>query len=216
MTAIRDRIISLVGQGVSQALVAEATGVTPSYVSQLLQQPDVSAEVAAIRAESLEGDIAQDKAIDSAETAALKLLAQKMVFAKPGELAGIFGTLNKARRRALIPETADTAGVGALNVTIVLPKQAAISLTMNSESQVIEVDGRTLAPLPSRELPKLAARMATEAGTRMVELPQAVQPQPHELAVRERMTSADAARAAQLLKASQEMTVVMNGVEVVI
>lgn len=156
MNSTADRIVSLLGQGYSQATVAAALGVTPSYVSQVAETPEVREEVSRLRVGKLQERVVDDETLETTERRALKLISDKMVFVKsPAEAANIFKILNNAKRKtaANAPEN-DAASIES--VTIVLPKSAAaIHIQLNGNNQVIEVEGRSMAPLPSRALHNL-------------------------------------------------------------
>lgn len=153
-TAIRDKIISYLGQGIQQSLVADAVGVTEGYVSQLLREPGVREEVAAKKAGTLEKDLAKDTLIEDVEMKALEQVKAKLTFAKLGEAANVFKIMNAARKKTVeLPEN-DSAGIQL--VTITMPKAGMVAIQLNTQNQVIEVAGRSMAPLPSRALPMLA------------------------------------------------------------
>jgi hypothetical protein len=67
--------------------------------------------------------------------------------------------LNSAKKHA-VPDNARPGELGAQMVTLVLPKAAAVQILMNSSNQVTEVNGRSMATLPSRALPALSAERA--------------------------------------------------------
>jgi hypothetical protein len=73
------------------------------------------------------------------------------------DAARIFSTLNSAKRK-LVTNPAD-AGAGVNTVTLIFPKSVesggTINIQLNSNNQVVEVEGRSMAPLPSRALATL-------------------------------------------------------------
>lgn len=155
-SAIRDKLISLLAAGVPPSAAASAAGVEPSYVSQLLETEDFREALLVASSARLEEAIAHDKTVESLESKTLRAIEQKLPFVRSAmEAAKIFQILNNSKKRALTDRDANAGGGNVQLVTIVLPKAAAVNLRLNSQQQVIEVEGRTMAPLPSRELPKL-------------------------------------------------------------
>ena len=164
MAAIRDKVISLAGAGVSQVIIAEACGVTPGYVSQLLEEDSVRQEIAKLRSERVEHAITHDDNIDAAEKKALTRMVQQLPYMKPGETINAFKAVNAAKRARESQVLGDQAPIQADLVTIVLPKAAKIFMQVNSENQAISIDGTTMAPLPSRALPALAESVRAARG----------------------------------------------------
>lgn len=219
-TALRDRIIAYLGQGIQQSIVATSCGVTPSYISQMLELEDVREEVAQLRAKHLDSALEVDSSIERIERAALKQVEQKLPFVKSAvEAAKIFATLNSARKKTAGTDQSSDA-LAAQQVTVTIPRGAAIHFKLNETNQVIEVEGRTMAPLPSKALPALQARLRAPSDVQTVQpiisKPSAapvVTPDSEQLKHRELHAAADIKRASALL---QDMTTYMNGVAVVL
>lgn len=217
MNSTRDRAILLLGQGLGQSTVASTLGVTPSWISQLLAESAVSEEVSRLRSIKVESVLAADDAVETLEAKALKLLGEKMQFARsPMELASIFKTLNGAKRK--MPTVGPDSDSGsAQQITITLPAaiKGSINIQLNAQNQVVDIGGQTMAPLPSRALPELAASLATK------KLPMA-QDVIDKAATQQRLAVADSDRAMDMLdnissgKSSRDVTVLLGGVECVL
>lgn len=150
------QLLALLASGVPAANAAMALGLTELEVATALADPEFSAALAAERGEKLEAAIAHDGKIESVEEKALKVLEQKLPFVRnPLEAARIFQILNSSRKRTATDSGANQQSLGAQSVNIVLPKAAQVLISMNSLNQVIEVQGRSMATLPSRNLPGL-------------------------------------------------------------
>lgn len=185
---LRARILSLLAAGVSQGSTALACGVTDGYVSQLLTEPEFLQALTDSRVEKVETAIAHDSKIEDIEAKALKALGEKVPFVRNAmEAAKIFQILNNAKKRSGPAASESTGGAGAQQVNIVLPRAAQVAIQLNSNNQVVEVAGRSMATLPSRALPSLAA---------------------------ERIAAKDTAQAANILDkiASKEHMTIINGV----
>jgi hypothetical protein len=219
----RDKIINYLGQGIQQSIVATSCGVTPAYVSQLLEIPEVREEIARLKAGQLEAAIAADSSLERIEKSALKMVEQKLPFVRSAvEAAKIFATLNAAKRKATPDKHTDDA-IAAQQVTITLPKASSLHFRINSSNQVIEVEGRAMAPLPSRALPELQKRLSA-AGLEGVGnvftdiVSTSLAPKESLLTAaalthKEQQTAADQKRATSVL---DDLTTFMNGVAVVL
>lgn len=215
-TAVRDKVISYLAAGVSQTVAAEAAGVSDGYVSQLLAVPEVQQELALLKAHRLDGELTLDTEIEKAEKLALEVTIKKLPFVKAGEAAKIFTAMNSARKKALDGGSDKASGQ---QVTLVLPKAAKVMVTINPDNQIIEVDGRSMAPLPSKGLQVLHKSMQFEnklmelGATPGIPLAASKPIPPHVTEVREKMRTADTSRASAVLA---DLTTTLNGVEIVI
>ena len=167
---LADRIKTLLGQGLPGSVVASATGCDPSYISQLMEQEGFKNDVLVARAGKAEAGVARDTNWDKVEDLALeRAVALLPLVSRPSELIRIAGMANAAKRRAT--EFANGSENASPSVTLVLPTGASILFQMNSQAQVVEVDGRSTAPLPTQHLGKMIAerRLARE-GVGVVEV----------------------------------------------
>lgn len=212
-TAVRDQIISLLGSGVSQTVAASAVGVSDGYVSQLLKEEGVLQEIALKRASLVKDAIEMDNSIERAEKRALEKVISMIPMARSlGEVAKTFQILNGARKKSegnILPEAE-----AVQHVTIVLPAAANIMIEMNSQQQIVGVSGKSIAPLPSKLLPKLAERMGVSAGE---SAQQSITPLPaarnHIAEQRARELEIDRERA---LSVYDDIVTVIGGVQVVL
>lgn len=136
--ANRERILKLLGQGVEQEVVATAVGVSPSYISQLLQEPEFAGLVAERRLVNLEAASDRDSKYDELEDSLLsKLRDVSDYMTKPREIAGVLLGLNKAVRRGVRPENSPQVkqNVVVLNFPSVIQQK----FVVNEVNQVIGV-----------------------------------------------------------------------------
>lgn len=213
-SSIRDKIIEMLGHGVSQTVVAEAVGVTDGYVSQLLERQDVREEVAAKKSQKLADHIEVDSGIESAERKALRLIDKKLdsPLVSLSDATKTFAVLNAARKKSELGTMGNNAA-GVDTVTFVLPRAAKILIQVNTDNQIIEVDGKTTAPLPSRALPSLQKQLAIQNAVGELLDAQLAKQLPHVEVVREKARAMDTQRAHQVLA---DITTVIDGVAVVI
>lgn len=209
------KLLSFLAAGVAPSIAASATGCDPSYVSQLLENEQFKEELYKRSAKELEKDIQHDSSIEAVEAKALAAIEQKLPFIRTAaEAAKIFSILNSAKKRAIAPANPVDAG-GLSTVTFVLPRAAlrSIELKMNTQQQVIEVEGRTMAPLPSSQLPAI---LAARAGAIKAATPvPPTLPNPAALAQIEAHKQRDSSAAARLL-AMADHELVIDGVRHVI
>ncbi len=205
MSSVREKIIGYLAAGVSQTLAAEAAGVSDSYVSQLLEQEGVREEIASKKSVKLEGHIEIDDSIELAEKLALKQMVRRLQnpLTTLKEATAAFAVANSARKKADLGANGNNAG-SVDHVVFVLPKAAKIMIQVNSDNQIIEVDGRTTAPLPSKVLPQMQKRL---------ELQKTMELLPHVVDIKEKARVHDQERAANVLR---DITTVIDGVAVVI
>jgi hypothetical protein len=155
---LREKLLGFLAGGVSQSAAALACGVSDGLVSQILEEPEFLAALAARSVAKLETALAHDDSIEAAEAHSLKILKEKLPFVRSAvEAARIFKTLNEAHKRAAPATNQRPESLGAQQVMLVLPKAAAVHIQMNAQNQVIEIAGRSMATLPSRSLPSLSA-----------------------------------------------------------
>lgn len=182
------KILGFLASGVPPSAAASAAGVDPSYVSQLLDNEQFKLQLYEKSAARLQKDVEHDTKIETVEARALAAIEQKLPFVRSAlEAARIFQILNNSKKRALANAAPADSNLGG--VTIVLPRAIAktMELRLNTTQQVIEVEGRTMAPLPSRQLPAV-------------------------LAERNKQKAADAVRAEELLETAAPVHTVINGV----
>lgn len=151
----KDRVVELLGAGVTPVQVASAVGCSESYVSQLLAVPEIEAMVRKLRSERAAEYIEHDDSVQAAEKAALGLVRRNVDngFLKPMEALKHFQVLNAARRKS--DSTGGTAVPTNTIVNFTLPENAAVQFKMTTDRQVIEVDGRSMATLPAAQVAKM-------------------------------------------------------------
>ena len=136
--ASRERALKLLGNGVEQEVVATALGVSPSYISQLLAEPEFASAVAELRLLNLEQASDRDSKYDALEDKLLARLNDTTDYmTKPREVAAVLLGLNKAVRRGVRPENAPQAkqNVVVLNFPTVIQNK----FVVNESNQVIGV-----------------------------------------------------------------------------
>lgn len=172
---LSERIKELLGQGLTTSVVASAVGCDPSYVSQLLDNQEFHNDVLVARATKAEASVRRDTKWNDIEDLALAKAAELLPLVhRPADLVRMAAMANAAKRRAT--EFAGGNESASSTVNIVLPASATVLLQMNSNSQVVDVDGRSTMALPAKHLlEQLEARKLgrEHAGVVTIESPRA-------------------------------------------
>lgn len=143
--ANRERAVKLLGQGIQQEIVATALGVTPSYISQLLAEPEFAAEVSQLRLVNLENASERDGKYDALEDRMLDQLEQAASWmVKPREILSALAVLNKAVRRGVKQEQQPTVVPDV--VVLTLPQVIHQTFILNQSNQVVAVGEKQAAP----------------------------------------------------------------------
>jgi hypothetical protein len=163
---LKDQIRTMLGDGVEASAISRALGCDPSYISQLMADENFAAEVTSQRVLNLTDATSRDRKLSKLEDLAIDKLEQTIQWvSKPMEAARILQIVNGTKRRGAELNGAQAQG-SAPTVILQLPEAARVTFTLNSNSQVVDVDGRSMAPLPSNKLMELAQarkRAAAEA-----------------------------------------------------
>lgn len=163
---MKERIIEMLGQGLSATQVASAVGCDDSYISQLISDEDVSRQIQELRAENFSKYVEQDKFLDDAEARALEKVSSLVGFiSKPAEAVRVFGILNAAKRRTV--DQVNQQQAVAQTVSLDLPAAARVRFTLTHDKQVIEIEGRSMTTMPAKNL---AARLEQRNASRLLDM----------------------------------------------
>lgn len=154
--SLKDQIRTMLGDGVEASAIARALSCDPSYISQLMADEGFAAEVTSQRVLNLTDATNRDRKLSKLEDLAIDKLEQTIQWiSKPMEAARILQIVNGTKRRGAELNGAQAQG-SAPTVILQLPEAARITFTLNQSSQVVDVDGRSMAPLPSNKLAEMA------------------------------------------------------------
>lgn len=152
LSGTQEKIVALLGVGVTPTQVALATGVSDGYISQLIARPEIAAQIAELRTAKAAEHIEHDASLDSDEELARRLVRTNLDrgFLKPMEVLRHFQVLNAARRKSDVSnlQSAPTATI----VNLQLPAQAAVQFQLTVDRQVIEVSGRSMATMGAKQV----------------------------------------------------------------
>jgi hypothetical protein len=160
-----ERVAQLLASGIAAGAVAEAVGCDPSYISQLTARPEFSERIAHHKANRVLANAAKDSKIEDLEQLALNKLERLLPMeSNATRVAKIFQVLNSARKSNDTP-TGQTTGT---TVTLNLPEAATVHFKLTQDNQVIEIEGRSMVPMPSH---KVAAQLRDLKAVRLLDAP---------------------------------------------
>lgn len=152
-----DRALSLLGQGLDPPVVASATGLSVSRISQLLSDIEFAGEVAELRFKTLVAHTERDGRADKIEDKLLDMLDNCLPFMehKPLVILRAYQTLNAAKRRgASAPAHIDKpAEVLQLNMPVTIMQK----FITNINGMVIKAGDQELITVQSSQMDSLLA-----------------------------------------------------------
>lgn len=150
-TATKERALSLLGSGIPPSAVANALGVEPSYITQLMSDNGFADAVAEKKFVALSKHNERDGVIDSIEDGLLKKLQDNLVYMqRPMEILKSFQIINAAKRRGQSAPEALTTKQDAITLTI--PNVVLNKVTVNIHNQVVKVGDKSLLTMPSKQV----------------------------------------------------------------
>lgn len=156
MNINKEHAITLLAQGIPTSQVAAAIGCDDSYISQLKADPEVQREIAERGATQTLADVTFDSTLERAEMLALDKIERNLPFATLGQAMAAFRVLNGARRRKDgIPVAGDNAVT--VNVSLTLPVNAMPRYVTNAQSEIVEVDGKTMISATPKTIDEILA-----------------------------------------------------------
>lgn len=148
---IQAKILTMLGNGLSNAIVATAAGVTEGYISQLLAEESFAMQVTQLRYESLQAHTARDNRYDKMEDALLEKMADLIpLMYRPAEVLRAIQVINAAKRRGASAPENITINNTVVNLSI--PRHQFDRFTKTVDGQVVEVGDKSLVTIQSGTL----------------------------------------------------------------
>jgi len=158
-----ERALQLLGAGVGPEQVAAALGVTTSRISQLLSDPEFSAQVAELRFNNLQKHNVLDSKYDEMEDQLVDKLKDCLMFMhKPGEILNAIRVINAAKRRGVSAPEQITQQNKVIN--LVMPTIITQQFTTNINNQVIKAGTQTLETIQTGNMKEFAAQAQRKLG----------------------------------------------------
>lgn len=160
---MKDRIISYLAAGLKPANISSIVGCSPAYISQLLSDPDFKAQVEAKMLDgSVEPDETLDKKYESLEHGIINNMQAALAGAELPHLTRALEAVNKGqdmRAKRKNPALRDpTQLVQVVQINIPQHAIAAPVMNLNSNSEVVAIDNKPLAPMSAEGIKALFAQ----------------------------------------------------------
>lgn len=172
MSSKLDRIANLLASGMKPALVAKITAVSPSYISQLIADPDFKQaleELKAAKVDSAGSEEEEDKSLkdkfQAAEHKIVDHILDRLDMMGDGHVIAALRTIgdrNDAMRKhsLLTKSTSALAALGGGQATmrmveLTIPACAVPELILGKNSEIISIGGRDITPMPVNTLQSL-------------------------------------------------------------
>jgi hypothetical protein len=163
---VKERIIELAGANVPPGIIASTVGCDPSYVTQVLSEEAAQDRVMELRGERAVELLERDSNIDEIQDLALARIKNLVPMQSDVmKLTRVFQVMNAARKASDHGINPSSQGQGA-TVVLELPADANVHFKLTSDRQVIEVEGRSMVPMPSQQVQK---QLRTLQATRLLE-----------------------------------------------
>lgn len=153
--ASKEQIIALAESGIAHSLIAKRTGVSESYISQVLSEDSIRAKTIQAQLAVLDERTARDAKYDAIEDALLEKTSEIVPnLYKPQDIIKVLMMINKAERRgASSQQLAELANSRQDSVVpLELPERIRTKIIKSHTKEVISVNGRGLITKDSRTL----------------------------------------------------------------
>ena len=148
---IKGKILTMLGNGLSNDIVATAVGVSASYVSQLLSEEAFAMQVTELRFNNLQKHTERDNSYDSIEDQLLDKMRDLLpMMYRPMEVLRAIQVINAAKRRGASAPEQVTINNTVINLN--LPKHQMQRFIQNSQGQVVQAGEQTLLTMNSNAL----------------------------------------------------------------
>jgi transcriptional regulator with XRE-family HTH domain len=155
---LKDKILNFLGAGVSPEKVASAVGVDPSYISQLISDPNFAAEVSDRKLLSLQEATNRDRRLDGLEDKLIdkteKLLESPLAFSRPMESVRALVMINGLKRRGAQGDSHISQNNTVVN--LILPNFITTKFTVDVNNQVVQTGDKTFVTVPSKSVQAMA------------------------------------------------------------
>jgi hypothetical protein len=153
-TSTEDRALKLLGAGVSPEQTAIALGVSPSRISQLVNDPEFSAKVAEKRFESHTKLNDIDERYEDIEIRLQEKLKDMLTWmTNPGQVLAAIRVINGTQRRG--QKSVEAAQEQRQTVSLNMPTMILQNFTLNVNNQVIKAGDQELITVQSHKMKEL-------------------------------------------------------------
>ena len=154
---MRTQIANLILGGATKAQILSATGIPSSQLEDLLADSSFGREIREVKEANREAEI--EKKLQELELQAIKRVESNLELYDAQSLCRVLETVGRSRQMKKQQAAAPTQSPnGMINATIniALPQFLGNSqVLMDSKKQVLSIDGRNMAPLPTAQVKQL-------------------------------------------------------------
>jgi len=151
LTQNEERILSLLGQGLSETTVASAVGVTVARISQMLSDEVFREKVAELRYTNLAAATGRDNKYDKIEDTLLGKLENSLgLMFRPVEILKALQIINSAKRRG--QGTPEHMISNQSVIQLQIPTKVVNNFLMSSNRQVVSAGEQDLVTMQSSRL----------------------------------------------------------------
>ena len=148
---IKGKILTMLGNGLSNEIVSTAVGVSPSYISQLLSEEAFAMQVTELRFQNLQKHTERDNSYDSIEDKLIEKMRDLLpMMYRPMEVLRAIQVINAAKRRGASAPEQMTINNTVINLN--LPKHQMQKIIQNSQGQVVQAGNQVLLTMNSTTL----------------------------------------------------------------
>lgn len=164
------RILEMLGNGLSPAIVATALGVSESLVSQLLGEESFSRQVTNLRFVNLQASTVRDRSYDSIEDKLLDKLKDLLpMMYKPMDVLRAITVVNGAKRRG--SSIQENTVVHNTVVQLTLPVNIMNNFTKTADGHIVSTGDQDLVTIQSgQQLMNLLASSAKNISTTNIQI----------------------------------------------
>jgi len=157
----QERVAELLGSGCSAKQVADATGFSLGYISQLGKKDEVKRRVGEVKGSRVGLEVERRGKFDKLEVGLLDGIRARMGTADMSELTRALDVVSKNNPNRGSGGIGNGGGGGEGTVTISLPAHVltGLSIETNARNEVIEVGGRSMQALTPKAI---ESRLADE------------------------------------------------------
>lgn len=168
---LKERIGRLLSIGYPASAVASAVGCSPSYVSQLLSDPEFASSVLDSRAAKEDRACSIDDSYEDIEDKLLKKLGDMLAYInRPAEVLATLKMIHgRPRSPTQIPAPVANQDIVSLQLPAHMFKNLTLTVEKDAQNQIVSIEGHSIATLPSSSLASLASQHKASERERLLE-----------------------------------------------
>jgi hypothetical protein len=161
---MRNQIANLILGGATKEQILSVVGIPSAQLEELLEEPSFRREIREVKESQKEQDI--ESKLQNLELSAIKKVSDNMEFYDAQSLCRVLETVSRTRQmKKQASQPANPHANGMLNATINIAIPAFLGnsqVLMDSKKQVVSIDGRNMAPLPTAQVKQLFSQIENQ------------------------------------------------------